>query len=335
EGRGVVSRPLHQAMSAALAAGGQIILLLNRRGFSTNVQCPACGFLLKCHQCDVPMVYHRQAQLVMCHFCEYQTPPPTVCPDCKRPEIRYSGFGTQKLEAEVRARFPEATVLRMDTDTMRRPGSHAVALDAFRRGEVQILLGTQMIAKGLDFPNVTLVGVVNADTSLHWPDFRAAERTFQLVTQVAGRTGRGARGGEVLIQTLSPDHPAIVTAMEHDYLRFAAHELLERRAHVLPPFSSLARVIIRGPVEETALAWAETLVERLQKSAERLGLAGDEGVHLIGPAPCPLPKLRDLYRMHFLVTGPTAESLNALLAPELKRLEVPDKLEWQVDVDPV
>ena len=160
--------------------------------------------------------------MAICHYCDYQMPPPAVCPECRSPGIRYSGLGTQRLEAEVKARFPDYRSLRMDTDTMQKPGSHQRALAAFHAGEVRILLGTQMIAKGLDFPNVTLVGVINADTALHLPDFRAAERTFQLVTQVAGRTGRGERGGRVLVQTFSPEHPAILAAVRHDYIAFGA-----------------------------------------------------------------------------------------------------------------
>ncbi|MGI9456000.1 MAG: replication restart helicase PriA, partial [Aeoliella sp.] len=278
--RGAISRPLNQAMDAALKDGGQVILLLNRRGYSTHVQCPKCGYALKCPACDVSMVYHRQANYVACHWCDYHEQPPTHCPDCKDANIRYGGFGTQKLEAEVRARFPNAALLRMDSDSMRRPGSHELALDAFRRGDMQILLGTQMIAKGLDFPNVTLVGVVNADTALHWPDFRAAERTFHLVTQVAGRTGRGEQGGRVLVQTLSPDHPALIAAMKHDYQAFAANELPERKELGYPPFGRMARVIVRGPNDEIALAMAENMSSVIRAVRPQAGTVS-------GPAPCP------------------------------------------------
>src|SRR5205085_6304805 len=178
------------------------------------------------------------------------------CPQCRFDGIRFSGFGTQKLEAEIKSRFPDYPALRMDSDTMQKPGSHEEALAKFRAGEVRILLGTQMIAKGLDFPNVTLVGVINADTALHLPDFRAAERTFQLVTQVAGRTGRGDKGGRVLVQTFAPDHPAIVATLTHDYHSFAAAELPMREAHGYPPAGAMIRLVIRGPMKEQAKAFA-------------------------------------------------------------------------------
>ena len=192
--RGAISRPLHRAMEEALRDGGQVILLLNRRGHSTHIQCPACGHALHCPECDLALTFHRHNSEAVCHYCDYHSVVPNVCPECQFAGMRFSGLGTQKLEAEVRARFPDYACLRMDTDSMRTAAVIEQALAAFRDGHVRILLGTQMIAKGLDFPNVTLVGVVNADTALHLPDFRAAERTFQLVTQVAGRTGRGRPG---------------------------------------------------------------------------------------------------------------------------------------------
>ncbi|MEQ8838704.1 MAG: primosomal protein N', partial [Lacipirellulaceae bacterium] len=246
---GGISRQLHQAMQVALRDKGQVILLLNRRGYSTHIQCPGCGFALKCKDCELSLTYHRQHNSALCHYCDHEEPPPKVCPDCKSPAIRYGGLGTQKLEDEVRSRFPNSKVVRMDTDSMRKAGSHERVLSEFRAGEIDILLGTQMIAKGLDFPNVTLVGVVNADTALHLADFRAAERTFQLVAQVAGRTGRGSKGGRVLVQTLDPEHPAIAAAARHDYLNFAKAELEVRESVGYPPFGSMARIVVRGPDE--------------------------------------------------------------------------------------
>ncbi|MEL7336995.1 MAG: primosomal protein N', partial [Planctomycetota bacterium] len=215
--RGVISRPLHNAIVETLRDQGQVLLLLNRRGFATNIQCPACGHVVACPDCDLPLTHHRDGSKAVCHFCDYQIPTPPWCPVCRYDNVRYSGTGTQRLEQEVKARFPEGRVARMDSDTVRRPGSHERILAGFRGGDLNILLGTQMIAKGLDFPNVLLVGVINADSALHFPDFRAAERTFQLVTQVAGRTGRGGRGGRVVVQTYTPEHPAIVAASKHDY----------------------------------------------------------------------------------------------------------------------
>src|SRR5207249_7278898 len=195
-------------------------------------------------------------------------PAPVRCPECTFDGIRFSGFGTERLELEIKGRFPDVPLVRMDSDTMQKPGSHEAALGRFRAGEVKILLGTQMIAKGLDFPNVTLVGVVNADTTLHFCDIRAAERTFQLVTQVAGRTGRGPKGGRVLVQTFSPDHYAIQAAIEHDYARFAAAELPSRQAHLYPPYASLIRLIIRGASETAVEQFAEAAGHKLRAAIE-------------------------------------------------------------------
>ena len=263
--RGALSRPMLSAITAALDEGGQVILLLNRRGFSTHIQCPACGFVVRCPECDIALTHHRTEEIALCHYCDYEVPAPRSCPSCGFAGIRYSGLGTQRLEAEVRSRFPNVLSLRMDTDTMQAHGSHQRALAAFRSGKVRILLGTQMIAKGLDFPNVTLVGVINADTALHLPDFRAAERTFQLVTQVAGRTGRGPKGGRVLVQTFSPDHPAILAAVRHDYAAFAAGELPIRQMLGYPPFASMIRLVVRGPVEPVAAEFANYLAQRVRR----------------------------------------------------------------------
>ncbi|MDO4558567.1 MAG: primosomal protein N', partial [Planctomycetia bacterium] len=251
--RGAISRPLYNAMWMTLRDDdrNQIILLLNRRGYSTHIQCPQCGYVANCPHCDIAMTFHQQRGTVVCHYCDYETDAPRTCPECRYGGIRYSGFGTEKLEWEISRRFPGIETIRMDTDTMRRPGAHEAALTEFREGRKRILLGTQMIAKGLDFPNVTLVGIINADTALHLPDFRASERTFCLVTQVAGRTGRGERGGRVLLQTFSPDHDAIAAAVHHDYLRFAEKELPLREQFGYPPYARMLRLVIRGPVEET------------------------------------------------------------------------------------
>jgi primosomal protein N' (replication factor Y) len=327
--RGSISRPLHQAMTAALRDGGQVILLLNRRGFATHIQCPACGFVLKCEHCDLALTYHRQQETTICHYCDFEAPPPKTCPDCQSPAIRYGGLGTQKLEMEVRTRFPEYTSARMDIDSMRTRGSHDNVLSAFQRGEIRILLGTQMIAKGLDFPNVTLVGVINADTALHLPDFRASERTFQLIAQVAGRTGRGKQGGRVLVQTLSPDHPAIAAAVHHDYERFARHELGIRKAGDYPPFSALVRIIIRGPQENTARETAFTLADRLRAAAP-----ANAGIRVLGPGPAPIARLRGEHRFHLQLQAPQLDQLQALVRDATSKFEPPDEVRYVVDVDP-
>jgi primosomal protein N' (replication factor Y) len=329
--RGAISRPLHQAMDAALKDNGQVILLLNRRGFATHIQCPACGFVVQCPHCELALTHHRENELALCHYCDHQVPAPLECPDCHAGDIRYSGRGTQKLEAEVRARFPAYTSLRMDTDSMQGHGSHEQALDAFRRGDIQILLGTQMIAKGLDFPNVTLVGVVNADTALHLPDFRAAERTFHLVTQVAGRTGRSERGGRVLVQTLCPEHPAIQAAVRHDYAAFAAAELPIRAALNYPPYTSMVRLVIRGPVLVTAEAFAKGLAERIRSACD----AREAAARVLGPAPAPFPKLRGKHRLQIQTQARDGDALRAAVRDATGDIVAPDGVQWIADVDPI
>ncbi|CAN0345493.1 unnamed protein product, partial [Ectocarpus sp. 4 AP-2014] len=264
-------------------------------------------------------------------WCDHRSAPPKTCPDCRSPRIRYGGLGTQKLEAEVRARFRSATVARMDADTMRRPGSHEAALDAFRRGETQILLGTQMIAKGLDFPNVTLVGVVSADSALNLPDFRAAERTFQLVTQVAGRTGRGERGGRVVVQTFDPDHPAIQAAVKHDYLRFAREELPTRQALGYPPYGTMGRIIARGPAEKLVEAYLEQVADAVKRAAESTGLR----FRFVGPAPAPITRLRGEFRYHLQLLAPEVEALRQVLREGWQPIARPDGVRSVVDLDPV
>ncbi len=283
---GAIGRQLYTAIRSALDQEGQVILLLNRRGFSTHIQCPACGKVLRCPDCDIALTHHRTQQIALCHYCDHEIPAPAACPDCGFSGIRYSGLGTQRLEAEVRARFPGVPCLRMDTDTMRARGSHERALTAFRTGKARILLGTQMIAKGLDFPDVTLVGVINADTALHLPDFRAAERTFHLVTQVAGRTGRGEKGGRVLVQTFSPEHPAIQAAVRHDYAAFAAAELPIREMLSYPPFGTMVRLVIRGPSEEVTGQFAAHLAEQITAALEQ----GATETRVLGPAPAPFAR---------------------------------------------
>ncbi len=329
--RGAVSRQLHVAIEGALRDGGQVILLLNRRGFSTHIQCPACGHAVKCPECEIALTHHRTEEIVLCHYCDYRLPAPAACPACGFAGIRYSGVGTQRLEAEIRARFPGVACLRMDTDSMRSRGAHEKALAAFRSGTARILLGTQMIAKGLDFPGVTLVGVINADMALHLPDFRAAERTFQLVTQVAGRTGRGEKGGRVLVQTFNPDHAAILAAVHHDYAAFAASELPLRQILSYPPFGVMIRLVVRGPKEQFVTLFAQTLGQRLGESLERHA----PGARLLGPAPAPFAKLRGHFRIQIQLQGPDGDALRAAVREATAGLEPPEEVQWIVDVDPL
>jgi primosomal protein N' (replication factor Y) len=277
------------------------------------------------------LTFHRQTNSAICHYCEYEIAAPSECPDCKFGGIRYSGLGTQKLEDEVATRFPEHVCVRMDTDTMRRPGSHQEALTAFREGRAHILLGTQMIAKGLDFPNVTLVGVINADTALHLPDFRAAERTFQLVTQVAGRTGRGEKGGQVVVQTFSPDHPAIVAATRHDYEAFTQHELPAREFAKYPPFASLVRIVFRSEDEQLS----RLVAEEYAKNLLRITAVHDEEIRVQGPAPAPFAKLRGYYRFHLQLQSTNVGAIREIVFAVAAEMKLPDKVTWTIDVDPV
>jgi primosomal protein N' (replication factor Y) len=330
---GSISRPLHTAIQETLNERGQVILLLNRRGFATTIQCPACGHVVSCPDCDMPLTHHRDGGKAVCHYCDYTIATPPWCPACRFDGIRYGGLGTQRLEVEVKARFDSARIARMDSDTMRRPGSHQRVLSAFRAGEVDILLGTQMIAKGLDFPNVLLVGVINADGALHFPDFRAAERTFQLVTQVAGRTGRGDRGGRVIVQTFSPEHPAIQAASRHDYVQFANDELVNRRKFNYPPLGSVARIIVRGEVEDVTEATAESLVTRLESARQALG----HEIRILGPAPPPISKLRGKYRFHVLLQSLDSAHLGETIRRATETFRIPDKndVQYVIDIDPI
>ncbi len=329
--RGAISRQLYQAIDRTLKQDGQIILLLNRRGYSTHIQCPQCGHLVSCPHCELPLTHHLSDSSTVCHYCDFKSVAPKACPECQFAGIRFSGIGTQKLEAEVKAKFSSYPIIRMDSDTMRRPGSHEAALKRFREGEVRILVGTQMIAKGLDFPNVTLVGVINADTALHFPDVRAGERTFQLITQVAGRTGRGDLGGEVLVQTLSPDHPAIEAASRHDYALFARRELPFRRDFQLTPFAHMVRIIARGP----NLASVELFIQQVSHEIAQFALAQGEEIGQQGPAPAPIEKLRGNYRFHLLLKAAERPIMRAAIRHCRTKISVPEDVVWIADVDPI
>ncbi|HXG12920.1 MAG TPA: primosomal protein N' [Gemmataceae bacterium] len=332
-----LSPALERAMKEALRAGGQVMLLLNRRGYATHVHCPACGHVEACRFCDLALTYHRQREVLLCHYCGYEQAPPEQCPQCGQNQVRYQGLGTEKLQAEIEAKFPGYVVRRMDSDTMRRPGSHGRVLAAFRRGLIHILLGTQMIAKGLDFPNVTLVGVVNADVGLHIPDFRSAERTFQLLSQVAGRAGRGPRGGQVLVQTFNPEQPCIALAAAHDYTGFVTQELAHRRAHNYPPFQRMARLIVRSRDRDAAGAFAERLAAAFTAGMRALTPPGTEPaeVRLLGPAEAPVFRLKGYYRFHFQLQSPSAAILHELLRNVLQTIRPPSEVEFTVDVDPL
>jgi primosomal protein N' (replication factor Y) len=290
-----------------------------------------------CRFCDLALTHHRQREIMLCHYCGYEQAPPELCPSCGKGQVRYHGLGTEKLQAEIEEKFSSFVVRRMDSDSMRRPGSHARVLSAFRRGLIHILLGTQMIAKGLDFPNVTLVGVINADVGLHVPDFRASERTFQLLSQVAGRTGRGALGGRVLVQTFNPEHPSITLAAKHDYNGFVATELAHRRAHCYPPYERLVRLIVRSRDQAAASEFAERLSGAFRAALAGLGRSSTPSapVRLLGPAEAPVFRLKGYYRFHFQLQSASAAALHEVLRAVLPALRTPSGVEFTVDVDPL
>ncbi|MGH8435263.1 MAG: replication restart helicase PriA [Pseudomonas sp.] len=302
-----LSPELTDAIEARLDRNEQAILLLNRRGYSTFVQCRACGEVWQCGQCNVSLTFHRGRRRLVCHYCFHEEPPPSHCTRCGSGDLSFRGVGTEQVEREVIERFPQARVARMDVDTTSARWAHHDILARVENREIDILLGTQMIAKGLDFPGVTLVGVINADVAMNLPDFRAGERTFQLLTQVAGRAGRGPHGGEVLIQTALPHHYAIQSALQHAYYAFATHELNERRTPAYPPHVRLVNVIVSGSDENAVL-------QQVQQSANWLQslMARNPAVELIGPAPCPIDRIRGRWRWHFLLRSSRVAPLAAL-----------------------
>jgi primosomal protein N' (replication factor Y) len=327
--RVVLSRSLYRALSETLAVGAQSLLLLNRRGFSTQVMCFACGYAARCEHCDIALVYHATEQRLRCHYCDFATAPPATCPGCSAPDFALLGIGTERLEEEVRMRFPAARIARLDRDTARRRGHVESVLRDLAAGDVDIVVGTQMIAKGHDFPGVRLVGVVMADTGLHLPDFRAAERTFQLLTQVAGRAGRDAAPGRVVIQTYAPEHYAVRLVRHHDYESFYAEELGHRGALAYPPFGRLVQVVVSSTDEARARAAAAELARSIEPSEP-------PSFEVLGPAPAPLARLRGRHRMQILIKGDDRRAVRAAGA-RLRRAAagLPEGVEALVDVDPV
>jgi len=320
--RSIFSRALQRAMGEALGRREQVILFLNRRGTATFVLCRDCGNVLRCPRCDTPLTYHGPRAHLVCHHCNYRKRQPDVCPQCGSKRIRYFGLGTERVEAAVQDRWPDARILRWDRDTAQTHAAHANILQHFVDGAADVLVGTQMIAKGLDLPLVTLVGVISADTALNLPDFRSGERTFQLLTQVAGRAGRGLLGGRVVLQTYNPDHYAVVAAAAHDYSGFAAQELAFRREQGYPPFRRLAKLVIEDTSFSRARSKAENLAEMLRDALTRWGLPATD---LIGPAPPFFARLRGRYRWQVLLRHANPTEL-------LRAVQIPPG--WRVDVDP-
>ncbi|MCK4376054.1 MAG: primosomal protein N' [Candidatus Brocadiae bacterium] len=333
-GRGrlrVISRPLESRMRESLQREEQVILFINRRGFSPFIHCPRCGYVLKCPRCDITLNYHQRINAVACHYCGLQQRPPSECPECGLPEMRFSGMGTERIEAAVGDLFPERTAVRMDSDTTKARRAHEEKLGAFRLGRADILIGTQMIAKGLDFPNVTTVGVVNADVALHLPDFRSRERTFQLLAQVAGRTGRGPAGGRVILQTFMPGDPSIRAAAAHDYQAFAEHELPLRRELHYPPFGRMVRIICRGRRPEPIEKYMAELGAVLRTWCRELG----DGSQVLGPAPAPISQIKGRHRRHLMIKCPEARSVQRILRQARQLLKGPSGVKVVVDVDPI
>ncbi|MCC6232288.1 MAG: primosomal protein N' [Verrucomicrobiales bacterium] len=332
KGPPVFSHALHEAILQRLERKEQTILFLNRRGFSTSLQCTQCGFVAGCPNCSVSLTYHRHKQRLCCHICGHEETAPTVCPEptCKNSAIRYSGLGTERLEDALRKAFPHARIARMDSDTLQRKEDYRKILSEFRVGRTDILVGTQMIAKGLHFPNVTLVGIVYADLGLHLADFRAGERTFQLLTQVSGRAGRGDIEGEVFVQAFTPFHPAIQYARRADYVGFYEQELEFREQLQYPPVTRAALLTLRGRNEDKVRFTAEHLAKTLQEALRPL-----RDLVLAGPAPAPLLKAESFYRHQIMLRTKSMSRLASMLTPCLADLKLPDDLRLTVDIDPV
>jgi len=322
----ILSATLSEAIADRLERREQAIVLLNRRGFATNVFCRQCAATLECPNCSVSLTVHRAAKRARCHYCGYATGLPRACLNCAGPYLEQLGFGTERVEAEIREKFTGARVSRVDRDTIRRKGAITALLGRFAAGEIDVLVGTQMIAKGHDFPRVTLVGVISADVGLGLADFRAAERTFQLLTQVAGRAGRGEIQGEAIVQTLYPKHYSIRHACRQDYNAFYQDEITFRRGMKYPPAVGLINAVVRARTREGAMSDAGELVTALR--------VGSEPFRVLGPAPAPLARLKGEYRAQLFVKGANRpamrEALQTVLAtrPEIRRRTT-------VDVDPI
>lgn len=331
--RAIFSRELRLKMQERLERGEKIVLLQNRRGFSPFITCVSCGESVQCKSCRVTLTYHRSetAPKTRCHYCDFQAPPPPFCPTCNSAELRFDGIGTQKVESALLEQFPGIRVIRMDVDTTGWKGAHDELVERFRHGEADVLLGTQMVAKGLDFPEVTLVGVISADNGMHMPDFRAAERTFQLLTQVAGRSGRGRTAGEVVIQTLLPDDQALRSASRQDYAAFSERELEERRQSGFPPFGRLMIFRWRGTDEDEVTKAAQQGVAALRRGLDQHAL-------LLGPGPAPLARLRGHFRWQALLRGESVHLLHQLVAgalPTMRETAKNHATTFAINVDPL
>ncbi len=331
KGLHVLSGKLHTAIEQRLAKNEQTIVFLNRRGYATHLFCPKCGYVGHCPNCSVSLTYHRKAEQLLCHLCGFTGTPPKLCPnpDCRDPAIRYAGMGTEKVESALQHAFPKARVQRMDSDMMTRKSLYREILGAFRVGKIDILVGTQMIAKGLHFPNVTLVGIIYADMALHLPDFRAGERTFQLLVQVAGRAGRGDVEGEVIVQSFTPYHSSVQYARKHDYLGFYAQEIEYREQAFYPPKTRLICLTLRGRNEEKTKFVAEALARKLQEATTAIK------VIQAGPTPAPLSRVQGKYRFQIMLRTGLILKLTDAVSKVVAGFKLPDDISLSVDVDPL
>ncbi len=325
---GPLSRALVAEIRRTKSEGRQTILFLNRRGFAYFFHCHSCGYEMKCRRCSVSLTYHKSRERMICHYCGFQTPPVSLCPQCGSVDVGYSGFGTERIEEEIERLFPDLVVRRIDTDTVRRRRVLRQVLSDFRAGKIDILLGTQMVAKGLNFPGVKLVGIVSADTGLQLPDFRAAERTFNLIVQVSGRAGRSIPDGRVVIQTWRPDNEVIRLAAEGRIEEFYAREIEIRRILRFPPFSRLVRLVFRGPEKLPVLRAAQSFARALPPQVA-------DCAEVLGPAECPLAVIAGNHRYHLILRAADFSALHALLAEAVRAYALPRSVHLEVDVDAV
>ena len=330
---GVFSRSLVSAIEKNLRDKKQTIILMNRRGFSTYTQCLACGEVIQCPKCAIPLIFHSQTQTLKCHYCEHEEPLVTQCPKCGSDALQNCGTGVQKVELIAQKLFPDCNIVRLDSDSLARKNEHIRILEDFRNGKIDILIGTQMLAKGLDNPNVTLVGVINADNGFNLPDFRSCERGFQLLTQVAGRAGRGDNPGEVYFQTYNPDFFGLETAKQQDYKSFYNTEIEAREDFDYPPFSQIIRVVLSSKNQFRAERSAQEIAMRLNDIVDKRQLT--EPVAVLGPNPCVIERLQEYYRFQILIKNKLGEKGRRFILSFLAQIKLPDDIKLTVDVDPI
>ena len=331
--KSVISKPLQVAITETLEKKQQVILLINRRGFATFTQCQACGHVIECPNCAIPMIWHAKDQRLKCHYCNQVETFPDVCPECGSDALKISGTGTQKIEQYIKDLFPEHNVERVDSDVLVRKGEHIRLLERFQKGDIDILVGTQMIAKGLDNPNVTLVGVISADASFNLPDFRAAERGFQLLTQVAGRAGRGEFTGRVFFQTYNPDYYALASAKSQNYNEFYMTEIAAREEFDYPPFSQMVRLIISSTNNFRAEKSAQEIAMRMCLMIDKYGIS--ERLEVLGPTPCVIERINGYYRFQIIIKNKLEEKGHNFISSFLNKITMPKDIKLAIDVDPL